>query len=153
MADRATDPCVDPVASTRSSWSVLPARAVALCATGNQPDKIADHNARAAFSSVGFCAAVIAAIITGTAADFWSRGLQFSTREGAAGYWVMMALLGAIAGLEEAVQHRVHRRRRADVIGGLVIVASWPLRLMVGRSDWYFQIGEAVARVANRMFG
>ena len=41
----------------------------------------------------------------------------------------------------------------AYVIGGLVIVASWPLRVMVGRSDWYFPIGEAVARVAHRMFG
>ena len=41
----------------------------------------------------------------------------------------------------------------AYVIGGLVIVASWPLRLIVGRSDWYFPIGEAVARAAHRMFG
>lgn len=41
----------------------------------------------------------------------------------------------------------------AYVIGGLVIVASWPLRNMVGHSDWYFPIGEAVARVAHVMFG
>jgi hypothetical protein len=41
----------------------------------------------------------------------------------------------------------------AYVIGGLVIVASWPMRLMVGRSEWYFPIGEAVARAAHRMFG
>jgi hypothetical protein len=41
----------------------------------------------------------------------------------------------------------------AYVIGGLVIVASWPLRNMVGHSDWYFPIGEAVARMAHGMFG
>jgi hypothetical protein len=39
------------------------------------------------------------------------------------------------------------------VVGGLVIIASWPLRLMVGRSDWYFPIGEAVARIAREIFG
>lgn len=38
-------------------------------------------------------------------------------------------------------------------VGGLVIVASWPLRVMVGRSEWYFPIGEAVARIARGMFG
>jgi hypothetical protein len=38
-------------------------------------------------------------------------------------------------------------------IGGLVIVASWPLRLMIGRSDWYFPIGEEVARIAREIFG
>lgn len=41
----------------------------------------------------------------------------------------------------------------AFVVGGFVIVASWPLRLMVGHSDWYFPIGEGVARIAHRMFG
>jgi hypothetical protein len=39
------------------------------------------------------------------------------------------------------------------LIGGLVIIASWPLRLMVGRSDWYFPIGEELARIAKGMFG
>ena len=39
------------------------------------------------------------------------------------------------------------------VFGGVVIAASWPLRLMVGRSDWYFPIGEEVARIARGMFG
>ena len=39
------------------------------------------------------------------------------------------------------------------VIGGLVIIASWPLRLMVGRSDWYFPIGEGLARIARGIFG
>jgi hypothetical protein len=38
-------------------------------------------------------------------------------------------------------------------IGGLVILASWPLRLMIGRSDWYFPIGEEVARIARGIFG
>lgn len=41
----------------------------------------------------------------------------------------------------------------AYAIGGLAIVASWPLRLMVGRSDWYFPIGEGVARLGRAMFG
>lgn len=40
----------------------------------------------------------------------------------------------------------------AYVVGGLVIVVSWPLRLMIGRSDWYFPIGEHVARLARSMF-
>jgi hypothetical protein len=39
------------------------------------------------------------------------------------------------------------------MVGGLVIIASWPLRLMVGRSDWYFPIGEAVARIAREIIG
>jgi hypothetical protein len=38
------------------------------------------------------------------------------------------------------------------VIGGFVIAASWPLRNMVGHSDWYFPIGEAAARVARAMW-
>jgi hypothetical protein len=38
-------------------------------------------------------------------------------------------------------------------IGGLVILASWPLRLMIGRSDWYFPIGEQVALIARGIFG
>jgi hypothetical protein len=38
-------------------------------------------------------------------------------------------------------------------VGGLVIVASWPLRLMIGRSDWYFPVGEEVARIAREIFG
>jgi len=36
--------------------------------------------------------------------------------------------------------------------GGFIIVASWPLRQMVARSEWYFPVGEAVARLATRMF-
>jgi hypothetical protein len=49
---------------------------------------------------VGFCAAILTAIITGTAADGWAKWLHVSTREGAAGYWVvMMALLGAVIAL------------------------------------------------------
>lgn len=37
-------------------------------------------------------------------------------------------------------------------IGGIIIVASWPLRNMIGHSDWYFPIGEAAARVARAMW-
>lgn len=53
----------------------------------------------------------------------------------------------------------VHDWRKHRVVhpvyafGGLVIVASWPLRIMVGRSDWYFPIGESVARLARAMLG
>lgn len=32
-------------------------------------------------------------------------------------------------------------------IGGAALIASWPLRLMIGRSEWYQPIGEWVARV------
>jgi hypothetical protein len=33
------------------------------------------------------------------------------------------------------------------VIGGAVIVASWPWRYMAARQDWYQPIGEAIARL------
>jgi hypothetical protein len=46
---------------------------------------------------VGICAAPLAAIIVGTAADSWAGWLRMSSREGAAGYWVVMiALLAAL---------------------------------------------------------
>lgn len=32
-------------------------------------------------------------------------------------------------------------------IGGAALIAAWPLRLMVGRSDWYQPIGEWIASV------
>jgi len=32
-------------------------------------------------------------------------------------------------------------------IGGAVLIASWPLRLMIGRSDWYQPIAEWVAKI------
>lgn len=38
-------------------------------------------------------------------------------------------------------------------IGGFVIVASWPLRQMIGHSEWYGAVAEAVAGVAHRLFG
>jgi hypothetical protein len=41
----------------------------------------------------------------------------------------------------------------AYLIGGLVIIASWPLRNMIGHSEWFFPIGEQVVRLANSMFG
>jgi hypothetical protein len=46
---------------------------------------------------VGLCAAPLAAIIVGTAADFWAGWLRMPSRDGAPGYWVvMMALLAAV---------------------------------------------------------
>jgi hypothetical protein len=36
-------------------------------------------------------------------------------------------------------------------IGGAVVIASWPLRLVIGRSDWYQPVGEWVARVGAAM--
>jgi hypothetical protein len=36
-------------------------------------------------------------------------------------------------------------------IGGAAIIASWPLRLMIGRSDWYQPVGEWIARVGAAM--
>jgi hypothetical protein len=41
-------------------------------------------------------------------------------------------------------QRNVHP---AILVSGLVIVASWPLRLMMGRSEWYQPIGEWFARM------
>lgn len=32
-------------------------------------------------------------------------------------------------------------------VGGAVLIASWPLRVMIGRSDWYQPIGEWIAKV------
>jgi hypothetical protein len=46
--------------------------------------------------------------------------------------------------------HDWRRHRRVHpvfAVGGLVIVALWPLRLMAGRSEWYQPIGEWIAHV------
>jgi len=32
-------------------------------------------------------------------------------------------------------------------IGGAALIASWPLRIVIGRSDWYQPIGEWIARI------
>jgi len=32
-------------------------------------------------------------------------------------------------------------------IGGAALIASWPLRIVIGRSDWYQPVGEWIARV------
>jgi hypothetical protein len=61
------------------------------------------------------------------------------------------ALFIALCLMHDWRKHRVIHP--AYVIGGLVIIASWPLRIMVGHSDWYFPIGEAVARIGHLMFG
>jgi len=39
----------------------------------------------------------------------------------------------------------------AFAIGGAVLIAAWPLRLMIGRSDWYQPIGEWIARVGTTL--
>jgi len=41
-------------------------------------------------------------------------------------------------------QHTVHP---VYAIGGAALIAAWPLRLMVGRSEWYQPIGEWIAKV------
>jgi hypothetical protein len=49
---------------------------------------------------VGLCAAPLAAIVIGTAADFWANWLRVASRDGAAGYWVvMLALLAAVVAM------------------------------------------------------
>ena len=45
-------------------------------------------------------------------------------------------------------QHMVHP---VYAIGGAAIIASWPLRLMIGRSEWYRPIGEWIARLGAGM--
>ena len=32
-------------------------------------------------------------------------------------------------------------------IGGAALIASWPLRIVIGRSDWYQPVGEWIARI------
>jgi len=32
-------------------------------------------------------------------------------------------------------------------LGGLVIVIAWPLRLIIGRSEWYQPIGDWIAHL------
>jgi hypothetical protein len=47
---------------------------------------------------------------------------------------------------------RQHRRvHPVYVFGGVAIVALWPLRLMVGRSEWYQPIGDWIARIGASM--
>jgi len=36
-------------------------------------------------------------------------------------------------------------------IGGAVLIAAWPLRLMIGRSEWYQPVGEWIARVGTAL--
>lgn len=42
---------------------------------------------------------------------------------------------------EQRIVHPVY------AIGGAALIASWPLRVMIGRSDWYQPIGEWIAKV------
>ncbi|HEX6396944.1 MAG TPA: hypothetical protein VFZ95_05935 [Steroidobacteraceae bacterium] len=65
-------------------------------------------------------------------------------------YWVYLvpvipALFIAWCAIHDWRRHgRVHP---VYALGGLVIVALWPFRLMVGRSEWYQPIGEWIASV------
>lgn len=71
-------------------------------------------------------------------------------------YRDLLIPLCAAAFIAAAMVHDWRRHRIVHpvyVIGGLVIVVSWPLRLTVGRSEWYYPIGESVARLARAMFG
>jgi len=36
-----------------------------------------------------------------------------------------------------------------NAIGGAAIIASWPLRIMIGRSEWYQPVGEWIARIGT----
>jgi len=39
----------------------------------------------------------------------------------------------------------------AFAIGGVVIVASWPLRLMIGYSDWWQSVSQVIARIGAHL--
>lgn len=68
------------------------------------------------------------------------------------GRWFVPAMAGAFV-----IACLVHDWRRyrvvhpAYVMGGAVIVASWPWRYMAARQEWYQPIGEAIARVGAGM--
>jgi hypothetical protein len=38
-------------------------------------------------------------------------------------------------------------------IGGAAIIASWPLRIMMGRAEWYQPVGELIARCGASLTG
>ena len=42
---------------------------------------------------------------------------------------------------KERIVHPVY------AIGGAAVIASWPLRIVIGRSEWYQPVGEWIARV------
>ena len=44
--------------------------------------------------------------------------------------------------------HRVHP---VFAVGGLAIVASWPLRTLIAHSEWWQPIGEWIARQGAAM--
>jgi hypothetical protein len=60
---------------------------------------------------------------------------------------VMPALF--IAWCLAADWRRYRRLHPVFAVGGLLIMAMWPLRLMAGRSEWYQPIGEWIARVGS----
>lgn len=59
-------------------------------------------------------------------------------------------MLGSVPFITWCLVHdwrRHHIVHPVYAIGGVAIVASWPLRLMVGRSEWYQPIGDWIARI------
>ena len=68
------------------------------------------------------------------------------------GRWFVPMMAGAFV-----LACLVHDWRRyrvvhpAYVMGGAVIVASWPWRYMAARQEWYQPIGEAIARIGAGM--
>lgn len=127
------------------------------------------------FSAIGFAS-------IGLFAGFIALGIGFRRRPGLHRRFMILGFVASISPATARVlrildlqQHRdiliplfaalfvaaciVHDWRKyrvvhpAYVVGGLAIVVSWPLRLMIGRSEWYFPIGEQVANLARSMFG
>lgn len=65
-------------------------------------------------------------------------------------YWVYLVPVVPVLFIAWCAIHdwrHLGRVHRVYAFGGLVIVALWPFRLMVGRSEWYQPIGEWIARV------
>jgi hypothetical protein len=58
---------------------------------------------------------------------------------------IMPALFVAWCLVHDWVRNRIVHPVFA--IGGVAIVAAWPLRLLVGRMDWYQPVGEWIARL------
>ena len=67
-------------------------------------------------------------------------------------YWVyLVPIIPAlfIAWCLASDWRRYRRVHPVFVVGGAVIVGLWPLRLMMGRSEWYQPIGEWIARMGT----
>jgi len=65
-------------------------------------------------------------------------------------YWSYLVPVAPALFVAWCLIHDWRRHRTVHpvyAIGGVLIVASWPLRLVAGRSEWYQPIGEWIARV------